>query len=173
MPIISYTIQVSVFKKVGKRKKCWYYEYEHTLVEVNDAVAEFLEEDDKREQRYIWKIKKQMQDAGIRALVPLDKARGMKAVDCIEDKTHPQNRNPIEIVIERENEKEEKKITAKRNKKIAGLMTKKQYEAWKYIKEDYSITAIAKLLNIDESSVRERLQNAYKRIESLNLKKHF
>jgi len=45
-------------------------------------------------------------------------------------------------------------------------MTKKQYEVWKYHKEDYGITEIAKLLNIDESSVRERLQNAYKRVKS-------
>ena len=172
MPIISYTIQRSVFKKVGVRKKCWYYEYEHIFVDVNDAVAEFLEEDGKREQRYMWKIKKQMQDAGIRALVPLDKAKEMKASDYIEDKTHPKNRNPLEIVIEMENEKEEKKTAGKLNKKLAGLMTKKQYEAWKYTKEGYSIIAIAKILNIDESSVRERLQNAVKRIGLLNLKKY-
>jgi len=111
MPIIPYTIQRSVCRTIRGRR-FWCYEYEHILVEVSDAVAEFLAEDDKREQRYQWKIKKQMQDAGIHTVFSLDEIvksdnganSDFPVSDIVEDTVNPQNRDPHEIVIEKEDE---------------------------------------------------------------------
>ena len=50
-------------------------------------------------------------------------------------------------------------------KRCASKMTKKQFEAWVYHEAKYSNVKIAKILGIDESSVRERIKNALKRIE--------
>lgn len=107
MPVITYTIQWSV--KTVRGKMCWYNEYEHILVDVSDEVAAFLEEDDKREQRYLWKIKKQKQDAGIHTVLSLDEIiksdDGVNAdipiSDIIEDTVNPSNYNPLEIVMAR------------------------------------------------------------------------
>ena len=71
MPEILYTLQWSV-RKIINRKPRWFVEYEPVLVNVNDAVAEFLADDDKRERRYQWKIKKQKQDANIHTVISLD-----------------------------------------------------------------------------------------------------
>ena len=47
MPVITYPIQRSVCKIIGRRKY-WYYEYEDAPVDVNDAVAAFLKDSDKK-----------------------------------------------------------------------------------------------------------------------------
>ena len=109
MPVITYTIERSVSKTV-RGKKCWYNECEHISVDVSDEVAEFLEEDDKREQRYLWKTKKQKQDMGIRKVFSLDetiKSNGgvnadLPISDIIEDTVNSSNYNPLEIVIKKE-----------------------------------------------------------------------
>jgi len=174
MPIIPYTIRRSIRKTIRGRV-CWDYEYEHILVDVSDEVAEFLVEDNKREQRYQWKIKKQMQDVRVHTVISLDEIiksndsanSDFPVSDIIEDTVNSQNCNPLEIVIENEDEEKHKKKAAIIEDMCALLMTKKQYEVWRYHKEDYGISEIAKLLSIDESSVRERLQNAYTRITKL------
>ena len=108
MPIIHYTIQKNICKIIGKRK-CWCSEYEHILVDVNDAVAEFLSHENKQERRYQWKIKKQMQDARISRTVNLDEIKydsdtneQYLVADTIEDIINHENRNPLSIIIERE-----------------------------------------------------------------------
>ena len=131
-------------------------------------------EDDKRERRYQWKIKKQMQDANIHTVFSLDEigrtgdGEEYLVADLIEDIVHSQNSNPLDIVIDKEYREESKKrrreLVAMFKESYYALLTKKQYEAWKYSDKGYSATEIAKLLNIDESSVRERLENAFKRI---------
>jgi len=169
VPIISYTIRNSACKTV-RNKKCWYYEYEQILVDVNDAVAKFLEEDDKREKRYLWKIKKQMQDARIHTVFSLDEMISFgdgaesSITDIIEDNVNPENYDPLEIVVEKEIKEEQKRVAASLDEMCASLMTKKQYEVWQYSGQGFNVSEIAKILNIDESSVRERLQNALKRI---------
>ena len=168
MPIISYTIRNSACKTV-RNKKCWYYEYEQILVDVNDAVAEFLEEDDKRERRYLWKIKKQMQDAKIHMVFSFDEVINFEnntdatIAEIIEDTVNPENYDPLEITIENEIKEERKQLAVELDEMCAALMTKKQYEVWKYSEQGFNTSEIAKMLNIDESSVRERLQNALKR----------
>jgi len=168
VPIISYVIRKSVCKTV-RNKKCWYYEYEQILVDVNDAVAEFLEEDDKRERRYLWKIKKQMQDAKIHTVFSLDEILNFdngtesSISDIIEDTVNPENYDPLEITIENEIKEEQKRLAANLDEMCSALMTKKQYEVWQYSGQGFNTSEIAKMLNIDESSVRERLQNALKR----------
>ena len=173
MPEIPYTLRRSVRKIINGRQR-WFYEYEPVLVDVNDATAAFLAKDNKREQRYQWKIKKQKQDANVHTEISLDEV-GKTAdgdeylvADLIEDTVHSRNRDPLDILID----KDERKESKKRSKEMAvmfkemytSLLTKKQYEAFKYSDKGYSVTAIAKLLGIDESSVRERLENAFKRI---------
>ena len=168
MPIISYTIRSSACKTV-RNKKCWYYEYEQILVDVNDAVAEFLEEDDKRERRYLWKIKKQMQDAKIHTVFSLDEMINLDVgtevpiADIIEDNVNPENYDPLEIAVEREIKEEQKRLAVGLDEMCASLMTKKQFVVWQYSGQGFNTSEIAKMLNIDESSVRERLQNALKR----------
>jgi len=161
VPVISYTIRKSVWKTI-RNKRCWYYEYEHILVDVNDAVAEFLKKDSKRERRYQWKIKKQMRDARIHTLISIDEVKfdyntseRYFVADLIEDVVNPENRNPLSIIIQ--------------NEKLAGLdheysstMTKKQYEVFQLYKQGYNNTEVAKMLGVDESSVRERLHTAFR-----------
>ena len=116
MPIIPYTLQRSI-QKIINGKQRWFYEYEPVLVDVNDAVAEFLAKDDKRERRYQWKIKKQKQDANIHTVFSLDEVgrtgngEEYLVADLIEDTVHPQNRDPLDIVIDKEERKESKKST--------------------------------------------------------------
>ena len=143
MLIIPYIIQKSVCKTVNEKKR-WYYEYEQVFVEASDEVAAFLEKDDKREQRYQWKIKKQIQDAGIHTVFSLDElvrnsnSEEYIVADLIEDTVHPDNYDPLEIAIEKETEEEgeerRKELAAGLDEMCASLMTKKQYEVWKYRK---------------------------------------
>jgi len=49
----------------------------------------------------------------------------------------------------------------------AFVLTKKQYEVWKLNEDGYRPSDIARLLNIDESSVRERLKNVQRRISQI------
>jgi len=173
MPVIPYTIQRSV-RKIINGKQRWFYEYEPVFVDVNDAVAAFLGDDDKRERRYQWKIKKQKQDANIHTVFSLDEigrtsdSEEYLVADLIEDTVNQQNRDPLDIIIDKEERKESKKrskeLSAMFKEMYSTLLTKKQYEAWEYSDKGYNTTEIAKLLNIDESSVRERLENAFKRI---------
>jgi len=171
MPVIPYTLQWSEYKTLG-RKKRWCEKYEQVLVEVNDEVAAFLKKDDKREQRYQWKIKKQKRDAKIFYEFSLDEmvqpsdgtGEEFPVEEIIADKVHPENRDPLEIMLEKEAITQLNKIAAIRDKLYASKMTKKQYEVWKYHNDGHRPSHIARLLNIDESSVRERLKNAYKRI---------
>ena len=172
MRVIPYTIQRSV-SKIIRGRKCWYYEYEHILVNVNDATAAFLEADDKREQRYQWRIKKQMQAAKIYTVFSLDEiirsedGEDFPVSEIIEDTVHSENRDPLDIIIEREEEEEREKNAAAHNEMYAALLTKKQYEVWKYFEDGYSLVEIGELLGIDESSARERLHNAFKRIQNM------
>ena len=181
MPIIPYTLQWSAYK-IKNGKKHWYYEYRHIPVDVNDAVAAFLGEDDKSEKRYKERIKKQKQKAGIRTVFSLNELvkteDGFNEDYFVEeitaDTTHPENRDPLEIVTEQETERERKKqdkeFEAELNQLAASLMTKKQLEAYKLYRDGYNYTEIAGMLKVDESSVRERLRNAVKRIHQYNQK---
>lgn len=175
MPVIPYTTQKSVQKTIGK-KKYWCCEYKHVLVNVNDKVAAFLKYDDKREERYDWKIKKQKQRAKIYTMVYLDEIKldndGEEYVveEMIEDTANPENYNPLEIAVKNEAERKREQAHAALYKVYKSLMTKKQFEVWKLRKQNYSNVDIAKMLKIDESSVRERLKNASKRIKEYNRK---
>jgi hypothetical protein len=150
MPVISYTIQRNI-RINGKQR--WVYEYDPTLVDVNNAVAEFLAKDDKREKRYQWKIKKQKQDANIHTEFSLDETGGTGdgeeyiVADLIEDTVHPQNRDTLDIVIDKEERKESKKrsneMAAMFKEMYTSILTKKQYEAFKYSDKGYSATEIA------------------------------
>ena len=142
---------------------------EHILVDVNDAVAEFLVHDDKRERRYQWKIKKQMQDAGICRTVYLDEIKYDSntneqyfVANIIEDIINPENRNPLSIIIERE-------FTDTLYHLYSQAMTQKQYEILKFHEQGYTTSDIAKVLGIDESSARERLHNALKKAVEMHV----
>jgi len=177
MPVISYPIQKSVYKTVGGRKR-WYYEYEQILVDVNDATAEFFANESKREKRYKWKIKKQKQRANIYPDdISLDATHdfvhytdksgdAILAAETIEDAFHTENRDPIEILIDRESDKGREGSAALIEELFVSIMTKKQYEVWKLDNAGYRYSDMARILNIDESSVRERLENANKRIDA-------
>ena len=160
MPVIPYTLQRSVFKTIRKRKY-WRYEYERILVDVSDEVAAFLEDDDKRERRYQWKIKKQMQRARIHRLISLDKIKyddegeSYLVADLIEDTFNPENRNPLSIIIQNED-------LAELIHEYSATMTKKQYEVFQLYEQGYNNVELAELLKLDESSVRERLHTAFK-----------
>jgi len=120
---IPYTLQWSEYKTVG-RKKRWCEKYEQVFVEVNDAVAAFLERDDGREQRYQWKVKKQKQDAKIFYEFSLDEmvqpsdgtGEEFPVEEIIADKVHPDNRDPLEIMLEKEALARLNKIAAIRDK---------------------------------------------------------
>jgi len=177
MPVIPYTIQKSIYKTIGGRKR-WYYEYEDVLVDVNDAVADFLEEENKKNRRYKWKIKKQKQRANLypndisldasHDLIRYTDKSGDKVLvaETIEDVFHPENRDPVEILSDKEYDKGREGSAALIEEVFASIMTKKQYKVWKLDNAGYRYSDIARLLNIDESSVRERLENANKRIDA-------
>ena len=154
MPVIPYKLQWSVCKKKGK-KTFWDIEYQEILVDVNDAVAAFLEEDDQTEQRYQWKIKKQRQDAKIYGILSLDNVKGRKFLELIEDTVDPENRCPLTVLLERE-------FTAELYHEYSSTMSQKQYEVFKLYDQGYNKTEIASKLNIDESSVRERLHMSFR-----------
>ena len=171
MPVIPYTLQWSEYITVG-RKKRWCEKREQVFVEASDEVAAFLKKDDGREQRYQWKIKKQKQDAKMYTEFSLDEmiqpsdgaGEEFPVEEIIADEVHPENRDPLEIMLENEALAQLNKIADIRDKIYASKMTKKQFEVWKYHNDGHRPSHIARLLNIDESSVRERLKNAYKRI---------
>jgi predicted DNA binding protein len=162
MPVIPYTIRTCVCKTVRKTKR-WFYEYERIFVDVSDEVAAFLEKDNRREKRYRWKIQKQMRDAGIHAIVSLDEIKSDEngdsyfVADLIEDTVNPENRNPLSILIENE-------FTEGLYDLYEKAMTQKQYEVLKLHERGYTTSDIAELLGIDESSARERLHNALKKV---------
>lgn len=153
MPIIPYTLRQNVFK-IKNGKKCWYYKYEQIFVDVNGEVAEFLEYDNGREKRYLEKIKKQKQDAGIRAIIPLDKIKDMKIADYIEDTVHPANQNPLALILEDEYLRE-------LQDEYYYTMSRKQYDVFCYHEWGYNNTEIAKLFGVDESTIREQLYKAF------------
>ncbi|GHV03064.1 hypothetical protein FACS1894211_15480 [Clostridia bacterium] len=165
MPVIPYTIEKSVCKRAGGRQY-WQYAYEHILVEVSDAVAVFLAEDDKRERRYRWKIKKQMQAANIRTVFSLDEfvrsddGEERPAADYIEDTVNPENRNPLTILIEKE-------FTDGLYHLYSLVMPSKQSDVFKLHERGYTTTDMAEMFGIDESSARERLHNAFKKAVEL------
>ena len=178
MPTIPYTIQNSVYKRIG-RHKYWAYEYEHILVDVNDKVAKFFASDEKESRRRHWRIKKQKQDAKIYTEISFDEMinsgegsnEEYSVEEIIEDVFHPDNRDPFEIVFEKDAEIEReariKELADRLDEISASILTKKQYEVWKYRRDGYRFAEMAEALGIDESSARERLRNALKR-----LKKH-
>jgi len=174
MPIIRYPIQKSVAKTVHGRTR-WFCKYEYILVDVKDEVAEFLALDNKQAKRYKWKIEKQMQDAKIYTQVYLDDFAVSKdgskldfpVAETIEDTVHSYGRDPLEIIMEDKVEKGRAEFAELMSKMYAFVLTKKQYEVWKLNEDGYRPSDIARLLNIDESSVRERLRNAQKRISQI------
>ena len=176
MPEISYPIQRSV-PKIVRGRKCWYYEYEHILVDVNDAVAEFFADEDKKNKRYKWKIDKQKQAAKIYTefsldeIVQSDDDEDFPVAEMVEDTVHSENRDPLEMIIERE-EEEQAAFDAILDKLHTSILTKKQYAVWQYNRAGYGFADIARMLNIDESSARERLRNAENRIEKFWKKHH-
>lgn len=160
MPIITYTIQ----KSICKSPYCWYYEYEQVLVDVSDEVAAFLAKDNKREQQYYWKIKKQLQDAKIKIVFSLDKVsvdsesdEEYIVADLLEDSVNVENRNPLNILIQNED-------NAALELEYSSTMTKKQYEVFQLYNQGYNNTEVAKMLKLDESSVRERLYMAFRTV---------
>ncbi|MCL2675710.1 MAG: LuxR C-terminal-related transcriptional regulator [Firmicutes bacterium] len=187
MPIIPYILQWSVAKTVAGKKR-WREKREQVFVDVSDEIAAFLKWDDGGEKRYIERTKKQKRKAKIKKTFSLDQmvktndsADEFPVGELIADIFHLDNFDPLEIVIgketvsEREHERkheleriiaEQEKKEAEFEKQYAPKLTKKQYEVWKYHKEGHSNVEIAALLNIDESSVRERIKNAKKRLKN-------
>ena len=159
MPLIPYTLQWSVCT-YKNRRKVWSDHYEPILVEVDDAVAAFLEEDDKAEQRYIWKTKKQRRDAKVFPIYLdevgiTDDGDEYYVNDKYEDIYNPENRDPLSIVIQDEEAYE-------LNLEYSSTMTKKQYEVFRLYNQGYNNTEVAGMLGIDESSVRERLYMSFR-----------
>lgn len=113
-----------------------------------------MAEGDKGENRYLEKIKKQKQDANIRAIIPLDKIRGMAIAEYIEDTVNPANRNPLFLILEDEYVKE-------LEDEYFYTMSRKQFDVFCYHEWGYNNTEIAEIFGIDESSVRERLYKAF------------
>lgn len=179
MPTIPYIIQKSVKKLINGRSR-WFIEYETIYIDVSDEVAAFLAEDDKYEQDYQARMKKFMRKNKIHKTLSLDVViesdDGSETTvgDIVADTVHHDNRDPLEIAIAREtlyeringikNDDEVKKSPTYMEI-CASKMTKKQFEVWQYHKAGYSNVEIARMLRIDESSVRERLKNAEKRLK--------
>lgn len=165
MPLVTYAIEKQFLKTKNKRK-VWYIGYGYIDVEVPDAVAAFLEEDDKRERRYNWKTKKQLEAANIKFVFSLDAQLTAEAEDnfaeLIEDVIHPENRNPLDIMIQNED-------NAALDLEYTSTMTKKQHEVFRLYNEGYNNTEVAKLLGLDESSVRERLHMAFRTVVGAHL----
>ena len=180
MPIIPYVIQNSVQRLVNGRKR-WFVKYKTILVDVSDEVAAFLAQDNEYEKNYQSRMKKLMRRVKAHKTFSLDEViisdDGLETSvgELIADTVHQENFDPLELVIEKESRYERKhNITYKTEEEIkyeeyikrcASKMTKKQFEVWVYHEAKYSNVKIAKILGIDESSVRERIKNALKRIE--------
>lgn len=180
MPTIPYKIQKSVQRLVNGRNR-WFTEYETIFIDVSDEVAAFMEKDNDYEKDYQLRIKKLMRQIKVHKIFSLDEViitddgAETSVGDLIADTIHHENFDPLELAIDKENryerkhgiryKTEEEEKLEKEIRRCASKMTKKQFEVWLYHKAGCSNVKIAKILNIDESSVRERLKNALKRIE--------
>jgi hypothetical protein len=185
MPTIPYIIQKNVQRLVNGRRR-WFVKYETVSVDVSDEVAEYLAKNDKYEQDYQARMKRYKRKAKIYepfsldVAIQLDDGSEIQIGELIADRFNLDNSDPLEIIMAKETiyerirgikyEGEEEKKSPTFMEVCASKMTKKQYEVWRYHKSGYSNVAIARLLKIDESSVRERLKNAKKRIEKIKSK---
>jgi len=159
MPLISYTQQWSVSKYKG-RKKVWSNHYEPVLVDVTDEVAAFLAYDKNSMKRYTWKTDKQKRRANIHKEISFEETAvngdGEEYfIADFEDTYNPENRDPLSIVIHRED-------LAELDDEYVSTMTEKQYEVFSLFYNDYNNIEAAAMLGLDESSVRERLHTALK-----------
>lgn len=129
----------------------------HTAtVEVSEELKAVYEELDKQEKRYYWKTNKQKARAGLqRQDYSLEK--------CVEDGHKAQSvmPGPLEELISRDEQ-------AAYYAKLLAPLTKRQKEV--YIMRHIiglSIAEIARRLNLSESAVHDRLENAYRKTQGI------
>lgn len=162
MPIIPYEIRRDICK-LWRGKRFWRTVKKYIDVEVSEEVAAFLKESDKYDKRYNDKIRKQIKAANIVKVFSLneyeedifDDTAVCELGEITEDTVHPENRNPLAILLENEE-------LAELDHEYLGTMTKKQYEVFQLYEQGYNNTEVAKMLKLDESSVRERLHSAFR-----------
>jgi len=152
MPVIPYTIQRSVCKTVGRRKR-WYYEYEDIFVDVNDATAAFLKESDA-------KLKSNNRKE-TRRHCSLDRLLDMGAVkrDYTQD---------LDFVLEWNDYYDEEILRERLQKQVfKKFLTDKQADIfYKHKILKYSKVKIAKGLGITEGAVRKQILKAEEAMEA-------
>lgn len=129
----------------------------HTVaVEVSEEIKAAYEELDKQEKRYYWKTNKQKQRVGLqRQDYSLEK--------CVEDR-HEAKANmsdPLETLIAREEQ-------CTYYAKLLSPLTERQKEV--YVMRHIiglNVAEIARLLNLSESAIHDRLESAYRKTQGI------